>query len=400
MPIRRVGESLWKICKERAKDKYGLLYEEEKVDFICADYADREQNAGLLTKKTIDRNDLVSFLKKAVDEEEVDNHKFIPDSIEIVRENVYFIPSVFKSTDVMDNVLIPSIRDLFSNNFVVSSQMIVQKMGVPHSDQEFFVKLLSDNHLVESLSASDSIDDAYVIGPSILDRLKNDESAGQFKGMLSQFTNNGIISRADLTILTGISFTEKIIDYFERINILCRLDQKASQYFIYSMLEEFIHSFMLEINDQLQRYIKEHDYAITRQDMKVFCLDKLEKLYGLKNTDLSDNIMTKIMEKAPRYLEMETAGELNEILYDAEKIDQIAEKTTQRIDSNMPQEVVNSLKSAGNGREKLSTYIEKVVFSERFNENRIVDKFIKERIVEHSKEIIIEGYFPKVKNGE
>lgn len=383
--MRRINnEVLWNICKDKSKEKYGLLYEEKNAEDICNQYADKFSDINLLTKVTVKdsvrRKDLINLLNDS---------ELVLDNIENVNEGVYFIPTVFNSSEVEDK-LINDLKEVFDCNIVVSTEKLRSMLKISLAESDFFVSKLCEKDLINKILDTGAGIEYFAIGNAF----KADVDTNPFTNALSKYIRGGLITKANLDESTEINLTEGIIAYFENENLLCKMNRKANRYLLVPEKDEFAESFMLEISAQIQDLVKGNNFAVTEPLMKTFCLERLNELYDLNDESISNDVVDYVLNSVSNHLGLVKQGKNNNIFVEPNGLrSSVIDKKIQEI-KNIPDSIIKEIKIGGDGRAKLNDYIVERVSNMSFNVDKNVDEYIKDELITVSEEMLINKILP------
>ena len=379
------AEILWNVCKDKAKEKYGLLYEEANAKDICLQYSEMMSEIKFrrktYTKTSINRKDIQNLLR---------NTESIPDDLQIINEGVYFIPIVFTDSEVKD-MLIEDLQEMFNQNIVVSDETIRKALHVSFDESDYFINKLLENNLIKVVVENDIGLSYYAIG----NKFKEAVDADPFAKALINYAKGGLVTKSDLNNSTEINLTMPIMQYFEQEKLLCRATAKPNKYLVVSLKNDFSEMFMHETSSEIQEYLETNNFAITESVMRILCTKLLNELYGLSDEGISEAVIDDVNYNIAGYLGLEKWGKSREIFVDGGKLKALIDQKVSVI-KNLPVDVENAIMAGGNGKETLRNYISDKVSTMNLNKDKVVDDFIKNGIIKVSEENIVEAMLPSI----
>lgn len=379
------AEILWNVCKDKAKEKYGLLYEEANAKDICLQYSEMMSEIKFrrktYTKTSINRKDIQNLLR---------NTESIPDDLQIINEGVYFIPIVFTDSEVKD-MLIEDLQEMFNQNIVVSDETIRKALHVSFDESDYFINKLLENNLIKVVVENDIGLSYYAIG----NKFEEAVDADPFAKALINYAKGGLVTKSDLNNSTEINLTMPIMQYFEQEKLLCRATAKPNKYLVVSLKNDFSEMFMHEASSEIQEYLETNNFAITESVMRILCTKLLNELYGLSDEGISEAVIDDVNYNIAGYLGLEKLGKSKEIFVDDMKLKALIDQKVSVI-KNLPVDVENAIMAGGNGKETLRNYISDKVSTMNLNKDKVVDDFIKNGIIKVSEENIVEAMLPSI----
>ena len=379
------AEILWNICKDKAREKYGLLYEEANAEDICLQYSEKLSEIKFMqktyTKTSINRKDIQNLLR---------NTESIPDDLQVINEGVYFIPIVYSDSDVKD-MLIEDLQKMFNKNIVVSNETIRNALHISFDESDYFVSKLLENNLIKVVVENDIGLSYYAIG----NKFKEAVNADPFAKALINYAKGGLVTKSDLNNSTEINLTTPIMQYFEQEKLLCRATAKPNKYLVVSLKNDFSKMFMHEASSEIQDYLEKNNFAVTESTMRILCTKLLNELYGLSDEGISEAVIDDVNYNITSYLGLEKWGKSREIFVDGGKLKALIDQKVSVL-KNIPVDVDNAIMSGGNGKEILKNYISDKLSAMNLNKDKFVDEFIKNEIIKVSEEKIVEAKLPSI----